>query len=159
MVDVDRFKDINDSLGHIAGDTVLQAIATELDNGTRHSSVVCRYGGDEFVLLLPGADIPGALAVARQLHERIGRLVVPVRSLRDGSVATIDGHSISIGLAARLPGHADSRTLELVMLDADAALLTAKRQGRGRTYLAASTDRSEGGEPEISADSVSTGLR
>ncbi|HWE90265.1 MAG TPA: GGDEF domain-containing protein [Pseudonocardiaceae bacterium] len=171
VVDVDRFKDINDSRGHAAGDTVLQAIATELDNGTRHADIVCRYGGDEFALLLPAADLPGALAVARQLHQRIGALVVPVRAPRDASMAMLDGHSISIGLAAHLPGQPGAPTLDGLMLDADAALLVAKQRGRGRTYAAMHRPGPDGAngldgsdsaglaEPDIIADSAPTGLR
>ncbi|HET7845109.1 MAG TPA: diguanylate cyclase, partial [Xanthomonadales bacterium] len=93
IVDIDHFKRINDTFGHDAGDTVLAQVAAVLDLGTRGEDIACRYGGEEFVVLMPGADARSALRRAEELRTAIA-----------GSVATYAGRSIgpvtvSIGVA------------------------------------------------------------
>ncbi|GAA1351830.1 GGDEF domain-containing protein [Saccharothrix algeriensis] len=122
LVDLDRFKTINDSHGHLAGDAVLTAVADVLRSATRRGDVVGRYGGDEFVVLLAPADAAEASRIARRVTRGIRELVVPVTTTA-GEVVAVDRLSASVGLAL-----ADEGTdLRCLLLRADAALLSAKR--------------------------------
>ncbi|MFD1151115.1 GGDEF domain-containing protein [Saccharothrix hoggarensis] len=122
LVDLDRFKTINDEHGHLAGDAVLAAVADVLRAAARRGDVVGRYGGDEFVVLLAPADGAEASRIARHVTREIGRLVVPVTAVT-GEVVEVGGLSASVGLALTDP-EPDLRGL---LLRADAALLSAKR--------------------------------
>jgi diguanylate cyclase (GGDEF)-like protein len=115
FVDVDHFKAINDAHGHAAGDAVLRAIADVMTNELRPADVVGRYGGDEFVVGLPGADAAHARHVAERLRARVAR-------------ADLGGHrvTVSIGMASANPGD----HLEHVIARADAAMYAAKAAGR-----------------------------
>jgi diguanylate cyclase (GGDEF)-like protein len=128
MADLDRFKLINDSAGHIAGDAVLAAVADVIRSETRSGDLWGRYGsyaGDEFVGLLPGASLPAAVSVAERLQDRIAVMGIPVAT-PTGTTEEINDLSISIGLATHTPG----RSLEDTVGRADMALLEAKRSGR-----------------------------
>jgi diguanylate cyclase (GGDEF)-like protein len=134
ILDLDHFKAVNDRHGHLAGDDVLAAVAAELQAGVRANDVVGRFGGEEFVVLMP--DLPGAgrdelHLVAERLRLRIAALQVPVDTA-DG-LLTISGLSVSIG-GARVP--ADASTLDQVLKAADTALYAAKRGGRNRVRIA-----------------------
>jgi diguanylate cyclase (GGDEF)-like protein len=136
ILDLDHFKLVNDAHGHLAGDDVLAAVAAELRAGVREQDLVGRFGGEEFVVLLP--ELPaGTLGRAemRGVAERLRRLVaeldVPVCT-PDGNL-TISGLSVSIGGAA-IP--ADAATLEQALKAADASLYAAKRGGRNLVRLA-----------------------
>ena len=138
-VDVDQFKRINDSFGHLAGDTVLRELAEVLTNSARTEDVIGRVGGDELILLLPGADLESAGVVA----ERISDVV------RGHHFITTRGRervTVSIGIAAeqvRDPyvGHA-------LRARADEALYVAKRLGRDRVVLWAPGIRSQATPPQ-----------
>lgn len=128
MIDVDRFKEVNDHFGHAAGDAVLTEVACALEASLRSFDVVARYGGDEFVALLPGAALEGARHVAQALCDVISTLAVPIgpHSLR---------LSISIGAVSHDP---DSNEDSAALLErADCALLEAKRRGRNRVIASA----------------------
>jgi len=119
FLDLDRFKEVNDSLGHAEGDALLVQVATRLRSLTRKTDTVCRLGGDEFVLLLPDADRAGALRVA-------DKLLAIFR--QPFSVAGHDlGATVSIGIALYPHDGADFAEL---LKNADAALYRAKRDGR-----------------------------
>ena len=79
MFDIDHFKRVNDTHGHPAGDQVLQALAACFRQNTRGIDVVGRYGGEEFILLLPETLLPEAVQIAERLRLSIAELVVPVR--------------------------------------------------------------------------------
>lgn len=117
--DVDYFKQINDRFGHLAGDNALKAIARLLEEASRESDFLARFGGEEFMLLLPETDIATALALANRLRERVaGR-----RFLYRGQPVPL---SISCGLAPFMVGD----TAETLYQRADTALYRAKAVGR-----------------------------
>ena len=123
MLDLDRLKQLNDSVGHDAGDTALRKLAECFRQELRGVDSSARVGGDEFVLILPQAYAEGALIVAERLRSRIGEIEIP----------GYGNLSASIGVAA-FPLHATSRA-DLVPA-ADAALYCAKRGGRNRVCVA-----------------------
>ncbi len=126
MVDVDGFKNINDTFGHAAGDAVLQHIGTLVRATLRASDLPARLGGDEFIALMPETTLEGALATAERL---LGRVVSRPLTILDQSLAA----TLSIGVAT-----ADGcNSLEELMARADRALYRAKKEGRARVCQAA----------------------
>ncbi len=149
MVDLDHFKQINDTYGHPFGDEVLKQVATVLLAEARKVDVVARYGGEEFVLLLPNTDTPGAQRVAERICERVG--ATPMSD----AVNTV-AITLSVGVATTVDPRADTEGA-LVKL-ADGALYRAKRSGRNRVCLA--DDRRSGSLSEIvTLNPVNTGVR
>jgi len=128
IIDMDNFKVINDTHGHLTGDDVLKAVADCLNEEMRGYDSTGRFGGEEFVVVLSEVDELSALTISERLRVKIGNLEVPSRA--DGSVLT--GLSCSIGLAC-YPNHGtDTETL---LHAADAAMYAAKRNGRNRVQL------------------------
>lgn len=125
-LDLDYFKQVNDTLGHAAGDFVLCEVARFLTRETRSSDTVARVGGDEFVILLNRIDDPAT--IQRIAEQIIAALSVPMEY--DGKSCRISG-SIGITLSA---GYAAPQ-IEVMYADADAALYTSKRSGRGVATL------------------------
>ncbi|MGD9996755.1 MAG: EAL domain-containing protein [Ilumatobacteraceae bacterium] len=118
LIDLDGFKEVNDTWGHAVGDEVLQVVASRLRSLARPSDTVARTGGDEFVVLCPETDRAGALSIARRIVESIG---VPL------SVAEVTVHlGASVGVAHQRGGTADPDAL---LMAADHAMYTAKRTG------------------------------
>ncbi|MEB3319728.1 MAG: biofilm regulation diguanylate cyclase SiaD [Cyanobium sp.] len=124
-IDVDRFKTINDRFGHDAGDRVLVALARAFRNGLRDYDACARWGGEEFLALLAGADLATAQLVAQ-------RLLDAVRALQVELPAGLVQPRVSIGLAE----HRSGEVYTDVYRRADDALLTAKQTGRDRFQLA-----------------------
>jgi diguanylate cyclase (GGDEF)-like protein/PAS domain S-box-containing protein len=120
MMDIDHFKDVNDTHGHEAGDLVLQKLAEMVTKQSRHGDFVCRFGGEEFVLVMPNIGIEVARERALSLHKIIRSLNVPY----EHSNLTI---TVSMGLAL-YPAHGDTK--EDLLRAADRALYAAKRAGR-----------------------------
>ncbi|HYF66011.1 MAG TPA: diguanylate cyclase [Herpetosiphonaceae bacterium] len=127
MLDVDHFKRINDTLGHAAGDMVLRELARFLQTAVRGEDVVCRYGGEEFALILPDA----ALEIVQQRAASICQAVRGLRLTYNGQ--ELNALTISIGVAA-YPIHGP--TSEMLIRSADDALYAAKRAGRNQVCLA-----------------------
>ena len=123
MVDLDDFKEINDRHGHLAGDQYLREIAATVRDQLRAADIACRYGGDEFCMLLPQTGARGARAIAERIRSAVAVRVVSVDGL---ALRT----TVSIGLSV-FPDH-DDGDLRGLMRMADEALYRAKRAGRDR---------------------------
>ena len=124
MFDIDHFKTINDTSGHLHGDAVLAAVGRQLNDVLRSTDVHCRYGGDEFLVILPDTSALGARQVAECLRREIADL--PLSRTMPASV------TVSLGVTAVLPGELD---VNMVIARADEALYRAKRAGRNRFCL------------------------
>ena len=128
LADLDHFKRVNDTWGHLAGDAVLAAVANEFAGNLRTYDVAGRFGGEEFVVLLPGTGPDRAAAVAERLRRSIAALEVVVPAGHDSGRGTLaDRVTVSIGIAA-LPDQA--RDLTGLLARADMALYAAKQAGR-----------------------------
>ncbi len=125
FVDLDSFKQVNDAHGHLQGDQVLKEIAAVLAETFRETDVVCRYGGDEFVILLPETDAAMARKAADKLVESVARYPFSVSELEgeDGTTVTV-----SVGVSTLLADQDENDLLQ----SADIALFKAKRQGKNR---------------------------
>lgn len=125
MIDSDHLKAVNDTHGHAAGDRLIQTIAHSIRNALKSTDIVARYGGDEFVCLLPGIGEEGALAVGERIRQRLAEELLAV----DGGHVAI---TVSIGIATH-PAHGP--TLEDISKSADRALYVSKARGRDRVTL------------------------
>ena len=121
LVDVDHFKKVNDELGHETGDYVLQGIAKRLSASVREYDGVGRYGGEEFLMVMPGCDLPTMVRRANVIRESISS--APIESPLGTSSVTV-----SMGVAVVDP----STNSESLLRRADIALYQAKRNGRNR---------------------------
>jgi diguanylate cyclase (GGDEF)-like protein/PAS domain S-box-containing protein len=124
-LDVDRFKNVNDSFGHAAGDEVLLALALRLTGAVRPSDTVARIGGDEFVVICPAID--GAREATEVAERLAGAAIHPPLVLESGE------HILKVSIGITLTGHHD--TPGSLLRDADAAMYRAKERGRGRYEL------------------------
>ena len=125
MLDLDNFKQINDTFGHTAGDVVLRAVAIRSKVSIRVIDILGRYGGDEFAILRPNADIHEAEEIA----ERIRRSVLEEAVQGPEGVIPI---AISLGITQ---AGADTGCLSDLLARADSALYSAKEKGKNRTEL------------------------
>ena len=128
MIDVDRFKEFNDTLGHVAGDAILQSVGKCLLSVSRGEDIVARYGGDEFALMMANTSKETARRRAELIRQRVHSLEIGQNGSQLGPV------TLSVGIAI-LPEHGD--TAEAVLRAADDALLRSKQAGRNRIVLAA----------------------
>lgn len=143
MLDIDHFKRFNDTYGHPAGDEVLKQVGRYLITSLRRSDFVCRYGGEELMLVLPDCDLSEGREKAQGVCDGIRALVVTAGGSELPSV------TVSIGVAA-FPRNGATR-IELVA-NADQALYQAKREGRDRVILATAEDGASGAEHRSAAD-------
>ena len=127
LLDLDRFKQINDTYGHLIGDEVLRQIADTMTAVLREYDVAGRFGGEEFVMLLPQTRAPDAFKIADRVRARIGRMPIVTSSGEKVSV------TVSIGVAALDAG--SSRELTDLLAAADAALYRAKASGRDQVQM------------------------
>jgi len=125
MIDIDHFKAVNDTFGHEGGDEVLKAVAISLQSTLREDDILARFGGEEFVLLMPGASETVGARVAERLRLKLQALMIEIggREIRV---------TASFGVAQQIPGEAQAATLER----ADTALYRAKHGGRNRVIIA-----------------------
>jgi diguanylate cyclase (GGDEF)-like protein len=136
IFDVDRFKAVNDTYGHPVGDDVLRAVAATALASVRAADAVGRYGGEEFAVLWPDADVAAALAGAERLRAAIAELQVPTAQ---GAVRV----TVSVGAAVAAGAPLD---LEALLRRADAALYRAKRAGGDRVELESDAPAADGGD-------------
>lgn len=137
MMDLDFFKHINDSHGHQAGDEVLHSTAQCFQSGLRDGDILGRYGGEEFVALLPSADLPAVIQIAERLRQQIENLVIPFGEQKITVTASFGVHAYC--------GNRDTSLDELLSI-ADQALYQAKNSGRNR--VVSLTQAECGDEPE-----------
>ena len=126
MLDLDHFKRFNDTFGHEAGDALLRELGHFLRTRTRREDIACRYGGEEFALILPEACIEATRQRAELLREEFKHLTVPLRG------DSVEGLTLSLGVAV-FPAHGS--TVEDILRAADRALYRAKAEGRDRVVL------------------------
>ena len=136
LIDIDYFKNINDTFGHQVGDQVLKQFATVLSGSVRAYDFVGRYGGEEFVICLPGADEFVARSVLRRVKTRIKKTIVV---LADGPSAL--PVTASFGVACSSPGSRE--TLDALIRKADQAMYRAKQGGRNRICVAEDDNRAQ----------------
>ncbi len=130
MIDVDDFKDYNDTYGHLAGDKVLTMVAASLRKPLRPNDMVARYGGEEFAVMLPETSLKNAVTIAERLR----------RSVSQADPGKLDGKqlpkvTISLGVASRQQKY----TLDMLITAADAALYKAKSKGKNCVEVADNT--------------------
>jgi diguanylate cyclase (GGDEF)-like protein len=117
LFDIDHFKKINDQQGHLAGDAVLKSVAQLLDEAARETDVVTRFGGEEFVVIMPQTDLRGACVFAERIRAQVEKKL---------------GLTVSGGVTAALGNH---EAPEVIIERADAALYAAKQAGRNQTFV------------------------
>jgi diguanylate cyclase (GGDEF)-like protein len=125
LIDVDHFKAVNDTQGHQTGDRALAGIACAIEDALRREDLVGRWGGEEFLAILPATDLDGAIVVAERIRTRVEQLEI----LTDDSVAS--GFTVSIGVAA-----CSREGVDRLLERADSALYAAKDAGRNRVEVA-----------------------
>jgi diguanylate cyclase len=131
MLDIDNFKTVNDSYGHLFGDKVIKTVAKVLKNNTKGKDLPARFGGEEFIAFLPDTNRAGALVVAEMIRKTIaGARIVNPRNNQVISTVTV-----SIGITEFMPGD----NIETVIARADDALYCAKNAGRNQTAFADSS--------------------
>jgi diguanylate cyclase (GGDEF)-like protein len=127
MMDLDRFKEYNDTYGHNAGDDLLVTLARMIQDQVRREDIACRYGGEEFLLIMPGASLEATLQRAQSLQKGVNKLHALNQSLKP--------FTISAGVAI-FPVH--GATADDLLHAADQALYRAKAEGRNRVMVAES---------------------
>lgn len=147
LLDIDHFKSVNDTYGHLAGDRVLRAVSEELGSLLRTYDLAGRFGGEEFVVLLPQTGEADARHIAERLRTHIGSLSVPVSDAPDAACISV---TVSIGLAAL--GGARREITELLAA-ADAALYYAKETGRNRVRVMADAESAAGHDDRAAVSS------
>jgi diguanylate cyclase (GGDEF)-like protein len=125
MFDIDHFKRVNDTFGHLVGDEAIRHVAKKAVSTLRATDFVARYGGEEFVAILPGEEISGATIAAERLREAVAR---PFDALAETPLSV----TISVGLTGFRPETADAKTL---LSEADQALYASKQSGRNRVTV------------------------
>ena len=127
MIDIDKFKNINDTYGHSIGDEVIINLANTFIAHQRQSDIVCRHGGEEFVMLLPNTNIEGAKIMAEKLRVIVENNLIPID----------DGKSIhyTISLGISQVDVQNNQSIENAINNADKALYEAKETGRNKVYI------------------------
>ena len=127
LCDLDNLKEINDTYGHLAGDTTLQIVSASLRNALRNSDIAGRYGGDEFLVIVPQTAIAGASSIAEKIRNAVQMAEVRIDDIQRVSI------SLSIGVASlKVP----SETMDSFVSRVDTALYSSKNSGRNRITIA-----------------------
>jgi diguanylate cyclase (GGDEF)-like protein len=130
LLDIDLFKHVNDTHGHAGGDAVLRGLARAARSALRESDMLGRWGGEEFLAVLPETDLAGARVIAERLRQSVEAMRVDYGGRQLGA-------TVSLGVADALPGHdPDARDAEQLVARADEALYRAKEGGRNRVEVA-----------------------
>ena len=124
LMEIDRFKRLNDRYGHLAGDTVLFHIARKLEASTRREDVIARFGGEEFIVLLPESGRGAAYRVAERIRTNIERMRIPHND---------DSLRVTVSIGANTVNHYRTSHPNTINDQADEALYTSKKEGRNRT--------------------------
>ncbi len=124
MIDIDKFKNVNDIFGHQIGDNVIITLANKLIKYQRRSDIVCRYGGEEFIILLPNTSVDGAKILAHKIRTDIELLTINISSSKDLKF------TISLGISQ--VDLENENNIELALKRADDALYEAKENGRNK---------------------------
>ncbi|MEW1808468.1 diguanylate cyclase [Pseudarthrobacter sp. NPDC080039] len=140
LCDIDDFKSYNDTYGHPAGDTALQAVANVLSSQARDSDRIYRYGGEEFLLLLPHQRLPEAICALERFLAAVSALGIPHQGTTTGFL------TLSAGVSASAPGHRPSGTR--LLQEADDALYKAKNAGKNRIQAAGDRPQNPAAAPE-----------
>lgn len=119
LIDLDRFKDVNDSFGHLAGDSVLKMVARLIQSRVRQEELLARYGGEEFVVVLPETDLAGARAFAEKVRQEV-----------EAATAVVDGETIGVTISIGIGTLEAGREGEDLVREADRQLYRAKAAGR-----------------------------
>jgi len=159
LIDIDHFKVVNDTHGHLVGDTVLRAVTDAIQEHLRSYDLAGRFGGEEFVVLLPQAREADAISIAERLRTHVEAMTIPTG--KDNEPDTYVRLTISVGVAAL---NENTRELNDLMAAADAAMYIAKQSGRNRTHaMQAPVVAASLGPPETpspaTAPAVSTAQR
>lgn len=125
MVDADRFKSVNDNFGHLVGDEVIKLIANCINKFKRDYDMAGRYGGEEFILVLPNTQVEQATSVAERIRAELGKLVIET----DQGPLKV---TVSLGVTANMP---EDEKIEQIIERADKALLVAKENGRNQVVV------------------------
>lgn len=124
MADLDYFKKVNDTYGHLTGDAVLRDVASRMQASVRNFDTIGRYGGEEFIIILENTDLVTANEVVQRMLSRVADTPINV----SGTAIPV---TVSAGLAALRPGD----TVQTLIARSDAAMYGAKRAGRNRAFL------------------------
>ena len=127
MIDIDRFKVINDNYGHLTGDEVLKTTANLLLNATRESDITIRFGGEEFVVLLPDTNLKGTIAIAQKIRTSIEKQEIQTKK------GDIIKYTLSIGIAQYVSS--SDKDIDDIIHRSDEALYEAKRSGRNKVVV------------------------
>jgi len=147
MFDLDDFKELNDRYGHLAGDQALVVVGRLLKETLRLSDIRCRYGGEEFLIVLPETGLAGALRAAENLKRQFENAALPVA----GDHVSV---TASFGVTEVTPADAQATT---VLARADSALYEAKRLGRNRVEVASAATNSRASRPPVPIRESRTG--
>lgn len=138
FIDIDRFKQINDTYGHLAGDEILKKVACEISDGIRPMDLCCRYGGEEFVIFLYEADENQSVMIEERIRERMKTgLLYENRTIL---------YTISVGVYSKIPD--EQMKLEKFIDYSDKAMYIAKKEGRDRVIFYKESDQMERGMNE-----------
>jgi diguanylate cyclase (GGDEF)-like protein len=148
LIDIDHFKAVNDTHGHLVGDTVLRAVTDAISQHLRSYDLAGRFGGEEFVVLLPHAREADAISIAERLRRHVEAMIIPIAEDRPGEHVRL---TISVGVASL---NEDTCELTDLMAAADAAMYIAKQAGRNRTHAMGAIVAGDLGAEETPATSA-----